>query len=239
LQERGVEHDFVSVAPPTRECVTLIDQAAGTITELVEESRPVTESDYAKLLARVQAHVIGCAAVVMSGTITPGGPSDFYLQCTRLAHQANAVAVLDASGPALLAALPARPALVKPNRAELAATLGCKLETETALIEAMQDLHRRGAQRIVITAGAEPALAFDGQGLWRLTAPPIAVVNPIGSGDAFTAGFTWRLALQHSFVDACRWASATGAANALTPMAGEINRADVDRLLPEVRVEAI
>src|ERR1044071_5774914 len=37
LIERGLELDFIRVTTPTRECVTVIDESAGTITELVEE----------------------------------------------------------------------------------------------------------------------------------------------------------------------------------------------------------
>src|SRR5204863_285295 len=39
LDRRKIEHDFVAVWPQTRLCVTILDQEAGTITELVEESR--------------------------------------------------------------------------------------------------------------------------------------------------------------------------------------------------------
>jgi fructose-1-phosphate kinase PfkB-like protein len=64
-------------------------------------------------------------------------------------------------------------------------------------------------------------------------------VNPIGSGDAFTAGLIWRLVRGDDLGEACRWGSAAGTANALTAMAGEVNRADVDRLAPEVDVRRI
>ena len=38
LDRAGVCHDFVSVAPKTRTCVTVVDPGGGTTTELVEES---------------------------------------------------------------------------------------------------------------------------------------------------------------------------------------------------------
>src|SRR5262245_12382149 len=49
LEAAGIESDFVSVAPRTRLCITVIDESAGTQTELVEESQPVAETDYHKL----------------------------------------------------------------------------------------------------------------------------------------------------------------------------------------------
>ena len=107
------------------------------------------------------------------------------------------------------------------------------------MLSAMRDLRDHGAQRVVITAGREPALAFDGRNSWRIRSPPITPVNPIGSGDAFTAALVWRLLRREDLGEACRWASAAGAANALTIMAGEVNLNDVQRLLREVAVDQI
>src|SRR4051812_39779838 len=46
LERLAVRHDFVSLKPQTRLCITVIDQAAGQHTELVEESSAVGEPAY-------------------------------------------------------------------------------------------------------------------------------------------------------------------------------------------------
>jgi tagatose 6-phosphate kinase len=239
LEARGIKLDFVTVASRTRQCTTLLDRSAGTQTELVEESQPVTTADYEELMLVVRRRVSSCRAVVMSGTITPGGPVDLYFQSTLLAHETGAMAVVDAQGAALLEALRAKPSLVKPNRAELAATLSRELNDERAVMSAIQELCERGAQRVVVTAGKQPALAFDGQRWWRVHAPRIVAVNPIGSGDAFAAGLVWRLLRGDDLGEACRWASAAGAANALTLLAGEVERSEVEHLADQTRLELI
>jgi len=160
LEARGIELDFVAVASRTRQCVTLLDPSAGTHTELVEESQPVAAADYEELMRIIQRLVKRCRAVVMSGTITPGGPAALYFHGTQLAHQAGAISVVDAQGAALIETLRARPGLVKPNLPELSATVGRELTAEAAVMCAMRELCERGAQRVVVTAGKEPALAF-------------------------------------------------------------------------------
>ena len=231
--------DLVTVVPRTRQCITLLDPDAGTHTELVEESQPVAAASYDELLGIIRQRVKDCRAVVMSGTITPGGPADLYFQGTQLAHEAGALPVVDAQGTALIEALRAKPALVKPNRPELAATLGRELKDEAAVMSAMRELCERGAQRVVVTAGKDPALAFDGRSWWKVHAPRIDAANPIGSGDAFAAGLVWRLLRGDDLGEACRWAGAAGAANALTMMSGEVHRHDVERLVAEVSVAAL
>jgi 1-phosphofructokinase family hexose kinase len=239
MAEKNIESDFVTVSTPTRQCVTVIDESASTSTELVEESRPVDPADFEKLLAVVQKRLKDCRAVIMSGTIVSGGPTDLYFNCTRLAQAAGTLSVVDAHGTALLEALKAKPGVVKPNRSELATTIGRQLATEADVTQAMRELCERGAQQVVVTAGKEPVLAFDGKNLHRITVPRIKAVSTIGSGDAFTAGLVWRLVRGDDLGEACRWGSAAGAANALTAMPGEVNRADVDRLAREVEVTRI
>jgi tagatose 6-phosphate kinase len=239
LAARGMDLDFVKVASRTRQCLTVIDESAGTHTELVEESQPVAPADYEKLINLIRRRIQGCRAAVMSGSITPGGPADLYFHCTRMAHEAKAMPVVDAQGAALLQALMAKPGLVKPNRAELAVTVGRELKNQAAVTSAMRELYERGAQRIVVTAGKGPALAFDGRRFWKILPPRIIAVNPIGSGDAFTAGLVWRMLRGEDLGNACRWASAVGTANALTTMPGEVEREAVLRLAREVRVEPL
>ena len=237
LEAIGIESDFVTVATPTRQCITVISEAAGTHTELVEESRPVEAVDFDKLRAVIRRHLPECRAMVMSGTIVTGGPTNLYFEYTGLAENADVFSVVDAQGKALLEALPAKPGLVKPNWTELAATLGLKLDSDADVRKAMRELCERGAQRVVVTSGKGATLAFDGKMFWRIMTPRIEPVNPIGSGDAFTAGLVSRLLRGDDLGEACRWGSAAGAANALTSMPGEVNREDVERLVEQIQVQ--
>jgi 1-phosphofructokinase family hexose kinase len=239
LESRGIEAVFVTVAAQTRECVTVIERATGRITELIEESPPVTPAEHEQLLALIRQKMPGCKAAVMSGTIAPGADPALYRVVAQMVHGHGGLSVVDAQGAALTEALAAGPGLVKPNRKELAATVGRTLDDEPAAIVAMRELSERGARRIVVTAGKEPALAFDGRQLWRVRSPSITPVNPIGSGDSFTAGLVWRLVKGDDLGEACRWGAAAGAANALTLMAGEVSREDVERLAPEVKLERL
>lgn len=239
LAERSIATEFVKISTETRQCTTVIDESAGFQTELVQESERVPRNRYHQLMRVVRKWAGRCQAVVMSGTLTPGAPVDFYRRCTRLASESDLLSVVDAQGPALIEALGAGPGVVKPNRPELAATVGHELATERDVTSAMRELRERGAQRVVITAGKGATLAFDGARFWRIHAPKITTINPIGSGDAFTAGLVWRLLRGDDLGEACRWASAAGAANALTLMAGEVRLKDVQQLSAQVKIEKI
>ena len=230
----GVAHDFVRTSRETRLCTTVIDRATGEATELVEEAPAASAREWEELAAKIEARAGGAGAIVYSGTLAPGAPADF---CDRWIGRAPLV-LLDAKGEPMRRVLASRGGRViaKLNRDELAQTLGHPLGTDAALLDAM----RRAAPAdgwLVVTMGKAGAAACGGGEILRVTSPPIRPVSAIGSGDAFTAGLL--AGLDRGIDEALRLACACGVANALTPYSGYVRRADVDRVVDEVKVERI
>ncbi len=235
----GIAHDFVEVDPPTRSCITLLDRAAGVATELVEESQAVVAGDYDALLDRLSHHLPPSDVLVLSGSLPPGGPEDFYHSCTKRAARQGVKVILDASGPHMVQALSARPFIVKPNRAELARTFNRAVDADADLHDAMRQTIAAGAVWVIVTLGASGARLTDGHRFWRITPPAISAINPIGSGDAFAAGLAVAVGQGQSPPDAARLATACAAANALTDIAGFVHPDVIAELLPHVQVEAV
>src|SRR4051812_1186098 len=119
----GIGHDFVTVATNTRMCLTLVDQKNNTATELIEEAASVNASDVAKVLVKLELLLQHAKILVLSGTLAPGCGDDFYARCIRMANAAHVRAIVDAKGAPLKLALTEKPFVVKPNRAELSATV--------------------------------------------------------------------------------------------------------------------
>jgi tagatose 6-phosphate kinase len=236
LDEAGVRHDFVAVPAPTRLCTTVIDRAGGTVTELVEESSAVEPPYWAELFDRTTALLPRAAVLVLSGSLPPGGPADFYARCADAAAAAGCRVVLDGRGEPLRLALRVSGLVAKLNREELAATVGRPLDADADLREAMRQTCPAGGS-VLITQGAQGAVAWDGVQFCRIPAPPVAAVNPIGSGDAFAAGLAVAIERGWAPAEAYGLAAACGAANALTERAGMVDPADVERLRRDVQVE--
>ncbi len=239
LDELGIRHDFIEVEARTRMCVTVIDRGARSNTELVEESQPVTPSAYDSLMQRLMWNLPQARMLILSGTLTSGGPQDFYAHCVTAARNVGVETIVDATGQPLRLALAARPRVAKPNRAELAATVGGTLDSERAILGAMRRLMDMGASSVVVTAGPDTVLAADSRRAWRIGVPKVEAVNSIGSGDAFTAGLSIALTGGRDLGEACRVATACGAANAMTLLAGDLDPAEARRLEEQTRVEAI
>jgi tagatose 6-phosphate kinase len=237
LKADGVPAAFTKVEPQTRLCTTVIDKAAGTVTELVEESAPVDPADYVGLFRTCTRliHTGGAKfprparVCVLSGSLTPGGDLEVYPDVIDYVTGLGGHAILDTRGKALKHALRCDRFTVKLNRQELAETVGEPLGTDDRLKAAMRDVCPDGGS-VLVTMGGDGAVAWDGQQFWHIPAPSVKAVNPIGSGDAFAAGLAVARTRDLPPPEAYALAAACGAANALHPRAGYVDPKQVERL---------
>ncbi len=167
----------------------MIDLAAGTTTELVENGRPLSAAELAEFRRVYEEEMANAEAVIITGSLPDGASSRYYRD---LLERTPCPAVLDFRGEGLLAALDLKPFIVKPNREELAQTVGRKLDGDEELLAAMRELNQRGAAWAIVTNGAKPVWASSVSKLFRFQPLQNArVVNAIGSGDAMAAGLAW------------------------------------------------
>jgi 1-phosphofructokinase family hexose kinase len=238
LATEGIPARPVSISGETRTCLSILDRATGRLTEIYEPGPPLDATSWAELEAAIGAELAADgqdAVVVMSGSLLPGAPRDAYARIVALARRAEARSVVDADGVVLAEALAARPWLVRVNAAEAARATGLEPGGETETLAAARALRDGGAAMAIVTRGVDGAVLVDeGGDAWRLGPPPEHGPYPVGSGDAFLAGFLAGIASGASAAEAARWAVAAGAANALRPGQGAVDRADVERMRPQV-----
>lgn len=231
----GVELEAVPTRGETRTCTTLLDEARDETTELVENAGTLPPDEIAAFVEAYGRAVADATAVVLSGSLPAGCPTTLY---RGLLERTACPAIVDARGPELLEALAARPLLVKPNREELAGTVGRELADDREVVAAMEALRERGAGWVLVTDGARPALVVGPEGRFRVVPPRVAVLeNPIGCGDCLAAGFAAGIAAAKPALAALRLGFACAADNCRTLLAGRLDRAEVARLADLVAIE--
>jgi fructose-1-phosphate kinase PfkB-like protein len=149
--------------------------------------------------------------VILIGSLPVGTPETFYRE---LLSRTRCPTVLDFRGAGLLSVLDLAPYVVKPNREELAQSVGTPLHTDQDLVAAMQSLNARGARWVVVTQGPGPVWVTSAREVYRLQPPPIhEVVNPIASGDAVAATIAWATRAGRPLPEAVRLGLAAAAQN--------------------------
>jgi 1-phosphofructokinase family hexose kinase len=234
LSGLGLALELVPTDRPLRVCTTLLEREGERTTELVEEAPPLDASELTAFEALFRSQVRDGEPVVLSGSLPRGTPADFYLGRCR---EARGPVVLDARGPELLAALPARPWLVKPNREELAATLERGLGRETEVWRAMRGIQEGGACAVLVSDGPLPALLLTEAGRFRLHPPRLRALNPIGSGDCLAAGLALGAARGLALVEAARLGMGMAAASAEVLAPAGFTPARAAELAARVRIE--
>ncbi len=203
---------WIAAGTSSRVCTTVLDDAIGVTTELVENAPALADDVLLAFMRDFVSLAQKADFVVLTGSLPAGVPTTFY---GDLLTFVRCPAVLDVRGPELLAAIQLKPRVVKPNREELALTVKRELSDESAIFAAMRELIERGAGSVVVTNGPGVVLVMEGTKTWRLTPPRLSrVVNPIGCGDCLTAGIAVGLSRGDSLVSAVRLGIAAAADNA-------------------------
>jgi 1-phosphofructokinase family hexose kinase len=204
----------------SRTATILVDPAHSQTTTVHDAGPSVPAALWPRLRRHVRDAVSGYRWVALCGSCPRGLPASVYAELSADLRSRGQYVCLDARDAWLAHALDARPYLVKCNQDEAAQERGTPIESPDQALEAAQRWVGRGIEQVVITLGAQGAVAANGSGAWYVAAPHIDPLSPVGSGDAAMAGLILGLARGQSLPEATRLSVALGTANALRLGAG-------------------
>ena len=188
LAERGIEERFVRVHGTTRTGVKIVDDEAGTTTDINFPGFDVPGERVSDLETFVASVTRPDGWIVLSGSLPPGAPADLYARLSAGAREAGMRVAVDTSGPPLAEAVRTTPDLLKPNREELEELAGRPLEDREALAGAARELVDAGISTVVVSLGGEGALFVRAGEAVFAAPPPVTVASTVGAGDAMVAG---------------------------------------------------
>ena len=195
---------------------TAVTEPDGTTTKLNEQGAGLSEQEIEAVerdlletltLTGVSAGTAPHHWAVLSGSLPPGVPANWYARLVRLLREAApglhiAVDTSDEPLAALAAELPdSAPDLIKPNGEELGQLAGLPAERAMALeegalrgdygpvVDAARLLVGLGIGAVMVTLGPAGAVLVTADGAWHATAPEVPVVSTVGAGDSSVAGY--------------------------------------------------
>jgi 6-phosphofructokinase 2 len=240
MHREGIGDLVLRMPDETREDFTVNETSSGKQFRFVMPGPELGEACQNAVIAALAALDPKPGMLVASGSLPPGVPPAFLRRVGATARQIGARLVVDTSGDALRAAVSERPFLVKPNLGELRALTGIALDDEAARLAAARKLVADGgAEMVALTLGEEGALLVSKDLALRAKAPPVEVASTVGAGDSFLGALVWGLASDEAPERAFARAVAAGSAALLAPGTGLCRPGDVERLLPQVKVERL
>lgn len=230
----GIECVPAWVESQTRTITTVLEEPIHRQTAFFEPGSRVTETEARTIVETFRSEAQNASAVVFSGTVSDPAIKWLYRELVPIAKTAGAITVLDSHGDEFDLGLESGPYVAKPNVAELEEWVGHRLEGGSARWQAIDAVHERGVELVVVSLGKDGALVSRAGERFQVVPPAINEVNPVGSGDALVAGWVIGLLEGMDLVETARLGCAMGTANATSWEIGHFTRDDVQRLLVDV-----
>ena len=232
LEEAGCETDFLFLPEGHSRINVKVCGPGGEETDINGDG-PRLPPDVLDRLAEKLSGLGPEDALVLAGSLPRTLPADSYARLLKAAEGTGALTVVDACGEALLAALPHRPFLIKPNLEELSGLFGVPVENVAGAGEYAHRLQELGARNVIVSRGERGALLAEETGGCRFCrAVRGEAVSTVGAGDSLVAGFLYGWRLHGTAEGGLRWGVAAGAATAFSK--GIASGDDVKRLYVSV-----
>jgi 6-phosphofructokinase 2 len=239
LKQQKVPFDLTPIKGEIRSNFIINDLKTCRQTRIDAPGPHIIKSELRKLVQKVTHIKPRPDFLVFAGSVPPGVPADIYKQLIEKAKNSGLKTVLDSDNKWLKEGISAKPNVIKPNVHEAEELLETNLRDEAAIVKAVKTLVKQGIEVATISRGKDGLIIANGEKILKVTAPQVEVRSTVGAGDSTIAGLVLKLSQGHGIDEACRWAVAAGTAATLTPGTELCRREDVEKLLPQVKVERL
>lgn len=231
LVEEGIETVPVWVRSPTRVVTTVVDRAWRQIVYF-EPPHEMNSEEKAEFLGTLETLQEKAAMVLFCGSVPPSFP-EFHAEA--LLRCRGKKVIIDGRG-RTLRELPSPPFGIKMNQEEAEITFGKPRRNLADWEEFFTFFFTQGIEIVILTLGKKGAILGREGEFFATQAPKVQTVNPVGSGDAFLAGFIYGLIRHGSLRDALRFGTAAGACNAMVWEAGKVEWQTFSSLAERIEV---
>jgi len=236
LDERDVPHHDIWVEGETRDTYVIFERESKRRYHIIIEGSRLHEAEWRAALDLVGRLSRPGLYLVLSGSLPPGVPDDFYAQAAVIAKERGCRVAVDTSGPPLAAALAEGVWLAKPNRNELETLAGHETPTFAERREVAERLVREGAADVIAaTFGPDGSLVVSATECWHAQAPPIQPKSEVGAGDSFLGALILAISEGRDMQDAVAYAVAAAGSALSKSGPGLSDRDETERLYAAIK----
>ncbi|MCC6455423.1 MAG: hexose kinase [Caldilineaceae bacterium] len=246
LAQRGVPYHLIPAQGETRIAALITDVAQGRQSTILAPTLTAGPQHLDALVEQVVAHAHASWGLVCAGSLPPGLPVSSWARLLQVGQAHGLVTLLDSSGAGLMHGIAGLPHILKINGrelAELAEAHGERLPAWNAphhlhdLAAWLHDhLGRWAKAALIITLGAQGALAVTGDETIYVPAPNVPLVSAAGAGDAVAAGVMLARRQGQAWGEALRLGVAAAAAVVMNEGTAVCTAQQVYDLLPRVQI---
>jgi 1-phosphofructokinase/tagatose 6-phosphate kinase len=246
LTQESILNDFVRIRDESRTNTAVLDPTNGEQTEINERGPEVTESEVELFRDKLLYLARGAAIVIFAGSLPRGVEPGVYAELVRECRKVGVTTIVDADGEPMRLAVRAEPDAISPNVLEAEELVGHEFNDDEDRVVAVCELVQLGAKEAIMTlpdgcvASVRDAEGQGGgRGVVRVRIEQREPVAPVGSGDAFLAGYVAARYTGEPPAECLRFGVACGAESTQRLGAGLIDPRQVERLRAETQVDRL
>lgn len=239
LMLNSTAYDFIWCEGEVRTNIKVFDRTAGVVTELNESGMNVSEEALAQMIDLVVRHAENSDYLILSGSMPPGCPQEYYRTLINAVEGLGCRCVLDADGDRLKYGLEACPFMIKPNRYELEMMTGDSLRSIQDVRTAALRYIELGVSVVAVSLGVDGALITDGEHTYYAPRMNIDVKSTVGAGDAMVAGLAAGFMGENELEECFRMGVACASARCMTEGYKAIDKTVYRAFLDMVKIERV
>ncbi len=242
LNDEAILNSFVRVREESRTNTAVLDPTNGIHTEINERGPAISAQELDLFKEKLLYLAKGASICVFAGSLPRGVEPDVYANLIRAVHKLGVTTIIDTDGEPLRLAVRAEPDVISPNELEAEELVGHEFVGVDDRAQAVAELVRLGPTEAIMTVpdGCYAQVLIEGSpALYRVRIEPLEARSPIGSGDAFLAGYVASRYADRDPLDCLRYGVACGAESTQHIGAGILEPGRVERLLEGVTVERL
>lgn len=237
LLANGTYCDFLWLEGQVRTNIKLLDESTGQVTEINESGLPVNDEILEKMLDLIADHAAQSDFLVLTGSLPPGCPDDFYRTVIESVEGLDCRCILDAEGAKFAEGVKAKPFLIKPNQYELELAVGHSLDSIEEVRGAAMRYIDMGVANVAVSMGSNGALLTNGSETYYAPRVDVQVRSTVGAGDAMVAALTAGFLAEKELAEVLRMGAAAGTASCMTEGTQLVEKLTYEKLLETIAIQ--
>ncbi|MCJ7509230.1 MAG: 1-phosphofructokinase family hexose kinase [candidate division Zixibacteria bacterium] len=239
LRREKIPFHLTGIEDETRINFTVTEDSAGHQLRFLMPGPKVKQSEWRRFIRDIISIKPIPQLCVLSGSLPPGVPHDFYFRMIQVFKKKGIKCLLDAGGKPLRAGMRAGPDIVKPNLRELGQLVEKKLNSRKLIHQAAFRMLKCGCKMIIISMGDKGAMLVTKEKSLYALPPKVEPVSVVGAGDSMVAGMALKIAQGGSLSEILRFGVAAGTSAVLSPGTELCTRKEFKKVLPEVKISSL
>lgn len=238
LEKEAIPTQIVTSSVESRTILSIVDPLKKTTTEIYDLGERFRKADEKNILKNFSPLLSQADFLVIAGSLPQGISRDIYAKMVVMARKRAIPQMVDTSGEALKQTVLQNPAFLQCNRREIKSLINIEVN-ENNYSKIIEKMSRVTKGSFIITLSEQGSLCFHQGKVYRTTNNKGKGIYPVGSGNAFTAGFVKGMMRKWSFPKVLRFATATATAHAMEMGVGKVSKKNINEILPYIKVQSL